>query len=375
MSLDKLKEFELLTKEHNSGNIDATNKLGIMYFSGLGIKKDYTKAFDLFTKAHNEGNIESTNFLGYMYDEGLGVKQDYNKAVELYTKAYNSGNNRAAYNLGYMYEHGNGVKQDYNKAVELYTKAYKGGDKDALKSLSFMYEERKGNISYQFISKINPDIIPLPEDYKLALELVKKGQVPDSVLNSKSIIDINKFNQFHNDNIKKCFMPNPSNYPINHTNLKLWLDKIIEADDPILTEFGYQFTKTLTHISFNEFYDSCCKLSFSILEIINKLETSGDKKIIFFVSELTKSTFWILMLVWKFIADKVDILISSFYELYKYIDLENNICNYYLFYLDDCSYSGNQIYKMFLLKIVNVNIVLHIINIYIIKTLIFAAHI
>jgi len=173
-------------------------------------------------------------------------------------------------------------------------------------------------------------------------------------------IDINKFNLFHKDNISKCFMPNPVNYPINHSNLKLWLDKITYVGDLTLTHFGYQFVKTLTHISFSEFYDSCCKLSFNILEIINnlnnlKLNSSSDKQIIFYVDKPSKSSFWVLMLMWKFISDKVDILLDDFNELYKYVNLSNdksgsltdNSCNYYLFYLDDCSYSGNQIIKIF----------------------------
>jgi len=162
----------------------------------------------------------------------------------------------------------------------------------------------------------------------------------------EGIIDINKLNLFYKDNIDKCFMSSPVNYPINHSNLKLWLDKIIEVDDPILTEFGYEFTKTLTHISFNEFYDSCCKLSFNILETINNLKSINPQyKIIILINNINHSQFWVLMLLWKFIRDKVDIISYSLDDLWKYVDIPNNKCNYYLFYLDDCSYSGNQIYK------------------------------
>jgi hypothetical protein len=165
-------------------------------------------------------------------------------------------------------------------------------------------------------------------------------------------IDINKFNQFHKENIDKCFMSSPVNYPINHSNLKLWLDKITYVGDLTLTYFGYQFVKTLTHVSFSEFYDSCCKLSFNILEIINnlnnlKLNTDSNKQIIFYIDKPTKSSFWVLMLMWKFISDKVDILLDDFNQLYRYIDMVDDKCNYYLFYLDDCSYSGNQILKIF----------------------------
>jgi len=194
---------------------------------------------------------------------------------------------------------------------------------------------------YNPINLKNIDTKQLPEQFKTYLKFTFADK----------LIDINKFNLFHKDNIAKCFMSNPVNYPINHSNVQLWLDKIIQLGDPVLTQFGYEFTKTLTHISFNEFYDSCCKLSFSILETINNLNTSylasSRKQIIFYVDILSKSSFWVLMLMWKFIADKVDILLYTFDDLYKYVDIPNNSCNYYLFYLDDCSYSGNQIIKRF----------------------------
>jgi len=215
---DYNKAIEYYTIAHNSDNIIATCDLGMMYLNGYGVEKDYNKAIEYYTIAHNSGNIIATCGLGMTYLNGYRVEKDYNKAVEYYTIAHNSGNIIASHNLGMMYYKGYGVENDYNKAVEYFTIAhnsgniistynlgmiyYKGAEKDYNKAVEYfiivhnsgdtdtdsdnilidMYKKKQGNINYEFIYKIKPDIIPNSEDYYLVLDLIRLNTVDKKIL-------------------------------------------------------------------------------------------------------------------------------------------------------------------------------------------------
>ena len=52
----------------------------IYKLGGYGIEKNYTRALDYFRKAEDLGDPQSTNKLGEMYYEGLGVEKNERKA-------------------------------------------------------------------------------------------------------------------------------------------------------------------------------------------------------------------------------------------------------------------------------------------------------
>ncbi|QOY54018.1 sel1 repeat family protein [Candidatus Sulfurimonas marisnigri] len=118
------KEAERYTTECNQGNLEACNKLGNLYNSGMGVKQDVAKSIELFSRAC-QGNIPyaCTN-LGIKYRvDFLGVKKDNAKAVEYFSKACSMGDSNGCHRLAVMYYDGIEVEKDYSKAVKLYEKA------------------------------------------------------------------------------------------------------------------------------------------------------------------------------------------------------------------------------------------------------------
>lgn len=79
-----------------AGNYNQCNEVGVMYYNGDGVEKDFYKAFEFTIKACDEGNnpIGCYN-LGYLYANGHGVKADQEKSVEYVRKACNMKDERA----------------------------------------------------------------------------------------------------------------------------------------------------------------------------------------------------------------------------------------------------------------------------------------
>lgn len=75
-------------------------------------KKDYKKAFLFFERAANGGDINAMNKLGLMYYKGQGTKKDYQKAKYWFEKAEAKGSAYSKYYLGFMYYFGKGVKKN-----------------------------------------------------------------------------------------------------------------------------------------------------------------------------------------------------------------------------------------------------------------------
>ncbi len=78
-----------------NGDVNAQNYLGMMYYLGLGVSRDYGKAVKWYTIAAMHGNANAQRNLGTMYHEGLGVPQDYLQAYAWYYASEKQGNRRA----------------------------------------------------------------------------------------------------------------------------------------------------------------------------------------------------------------------------------------------------------------------------------------
>ena len=74
--------------------------------------------------------------LGLRYYNGEGVEKDFSKAVEWWSKATEwVENDKARYYLGVCYENGEGVEKDMAKAIECYRKAAEKGLPEAIRRL------------------------------------------------------------------------------------------------------------------------------------------------------------------------------------------------------------------------------------------------
>ncbi len=99
-------------------------------------KKNYTEALKYYklSASGNDGGV--FNRLGYMYFEGLGVNVDVTEAVKWFRKSAEQGYMYGQYNLGLMYELGRGVEKDVNEAIRWYRKATDQGYQNAKDKLA-----------------------------------------------------------------------------------------------------------------------------------------------------------------------------------------------------------------------------------------------
>lgn len=160
---------KLLRKLAEEGDVSAQSALGIMYYEGHGIPKDYQCAVEMFEQAALQYNSTALCYLGICYYEGKGVQKDGAKAVNYLKQALNKPLAQlylakcyfsafgvqldlhyafkmfleaathkiaeAEYYVGYCYMCGYGVSQDFEVARIWLKRAVNQGKKEALQCL------------------------------------------------------------------------------------------------------------------------------------------------------------------------------------------------------------------------------------------------
>ena len=104
------------------GKTNPANRLGMFYYDGEGVERDYAKAFQLLKWAEDHGGSAMLYYLGACYANGQGTQQDYAKAFT-YLERINWNCHPGFYLLGKMYCNGLGVPTDIGKGVEYLQKA------------------------------------------------------------------------------------------------------------------------------------------------------------------------------------------------------------------------------------------------------------
>ncbi|CAF1142570.1 unnamed protein product, partial [Didymodactylos carnosus] len=94
--------------------------VGMMYYYGAGVEKNFEKALKYFQLSSNQGYVEGLLMLGIMYYNGDGVQRDYKMAVKYFNAASQSGHALGYYNLAQMHSTGTGVLRSCSTAVELF---------------------------------------------------------------------------------------------------------------------------------------------------------------------------------------------------------------------------------------------------------------
>ncbi|MGZ3182886.1 MAG: tetratricopeptide repeat protein [Telluria sp.] len=134
-----LKEITPLAK---AGNADAQHLLGLMYYMGRGVKRDYKQAFEWHRKAAVQGKADAQYVIGAMYYTGNAVPQDHKQAVYWFRKAAEQGHAEAQQALGLLYRyHQAGLPQDPVIAYMLWNLAAASGNMSAV--------EQRASISKQ----------------------------------------------------------------------------------------------------------------------------------------------------------------------------------------------------------------------------------
>jgi TPR repeat protein len=107
-----------LISNADKGDPNSQFELGIRYFEGNSVTRDFNEAVKWWTKAAKQDNVPAQYNLGVMYWSGAGVRQDYNQAAKWYTKAAQQGYPSAQFNLGAMFALGEGVAKDNIEAYK-----------------------------------------------------------------------------------------------------------------------------------------------------------------------------------------------------------------------------------------------------------------
>ena len=159
---EKVTELEHTKKLAKDGDAYAQYILGLIYFKGEEVPKDYKEAVKWYRRSAEQGYAPAQLNLGVMHHMGEGVPQDDKQAVKWYRKlAEKQGQVIAQYNLGLIHSKGYGSPegpQDYKEAVKWYRKAAELGHANAQCNLGTMLAwHRPGE----------------PHDYKEAVKLFR----------------------------------------------------------------------------------------------------------------------------------------------------------------------------------------------------------
>ena len=102
---------------HGYGNAEYV--LGLVYFNGVGTKRDKKKGFEHLVRAAAHGVVNAYYAVGMIYEMGLNGKIDTEKSLYWLEKAAHFGSKDAIFILAMKYADGIDVPKDTAKAAEL----------------------------------------------------------------------------------------------------------------------------------------------------------------------------------------------------------------------------------------------------------------
>ena len=133
-------DFKTLLRERvKAGDPEFQCQVGVCYYWGYGIEKNYIEAMKWFKLAAAQGHAEAENDIGILFSGGLGVEEDHKEAVKWFELSAKRGDVGAQYNLAYNYEIGRGITQDYKEAVRFYNLSAEQGYWAASYNLGKLY--------------------------------------------------------------------------------------------------------------------------------------------------------------------------------------------------------------------------------------------
>jgi TPR repeat protein len=115
--------FDFQMKLAKKGNAEAQFKVGEMYETGFGVKKDMTEARNWINKSAAQGNENAGFKLLYWDVEKNGLKGGNKAKVENLKAKAKEGNPQAQYYVGKMHANGVGLKKSSDEALKWLNKA------------------------------------------------------------------------------------------------------------------------------------------------------------------------------------------------------------------------------------------------------------
>ncbi len=139
------KAFECLKEAAERNHVESLYKLGVCYYSGLGVNEDRKKAMSLYSQAAETGFALAQFALGQCYALSQGAEFDMKKAFQWYLEAAKNGHGKARVEVAKCYFHGIGTEKNTKDAFDWMEKAGdENGDAEALFYLGQFYEKSIG---------------------------------------------------------------------------------------------------------------------------------------------------------------------------------------------------------------------------------------
>lgn len=146
----QLAGFEQVINEARAGDAKAQHQVGVKYFEGSEVKKDYVESAKWFTLAAQSGYAESQYNLAQLYESGTGTEKNLKKAEGLYEKAAAQGYVDAMYRLGVLHYNQNNLGQ----AKPWLEKASERGSAPAQQQLGLIYYYQKNEAkAFEYFTK------------------------------------------------------------------------------------------------------------------------------------------------------------------------------------------------------------------------------
>jgi len=143
--LKAIKIFNLLIAKEDIPDeyyLASLNNLGLIYFYGHGIERNFEEAFKYFKTASDKGYMASMKMLSHCYHCGHGVEKDYKKAFDIYTILAEKEDHKSICNLGFYYKHGYGTEKNLVESYKFFKIAAEKGCVEAANQLKdIIYKE------------------------------------------------------------------------------------------------------------------------------------------------------------------------------------------------------------------------------------------
>lgn len=158
-SKEKKDSVAIMKEKADKGDAVAQNQLGVWYYEGKKVKKDYKVALDWWAKSAKQDNPDAIGNMAMCYQLGNGIKKDSVMAMSLYRAAIKKGNASiipqheqivkntknlfSARLLMDCYKNAIGVKRDTKKVENYQEILANAGDKEEQFSLALKYLNSK----------------------------------------------------------------------------------------------------------------------------------------------------------------------------------------------------------------------------------------
>lgn len=110
-------ELEQLAIVAALGDTVGQYNLGVEFFRGVKVPRDYGKAATMWRKASDAGSVEASNNLGFLKYYGRpGVERDYAEGIRLWRFAAERGFAESQVHMGQAYSDGRFLKSDFIEA-------------------------------------------------------------------------------------------------------------------------------------------------------------------------------------------------------------------------------------------------------------------